>query len=166
MNVCVSLQAAQQRVNELNSRYEILPKKQNTFFFLAVLPKQKYHTLQEMYNRIQSSHEQSSTVPKFPSKVVLCSSSVVSDSVTPWTIVRYIYIYIVHYMYTGSSVHGIFQARILEWVATSFFSHPELLDIQRTKMTFLTYSLLYWENIINIDQSWGDSDIRTIRHRF
>ena len=99
MNVCVSLQAAQQRVNELNSRYEILPKKQNTFFFLAVLPKQKYHTLQEMYNRIQSSHEQSSTVPKFPSKVVLCSSSVVSDSVTPWTIVRYIYIYSSLYVY-------------------------------------------------------------------
>ena len=37
------------------------------------------------------------------------SCSVVSDSATSWTIA-----------YTGSSVHGIFQARILEWVAISF----------------------------------------------
>ena len=37
---------------------------------------------------------------------VCVSCSVVSDSVTPWTV--------------GSSVHGILQARILEWVAIPF----------------------------------------------
>ena len=155
MNVCVRLQAAQQRVNELNSRYKILPKKQDTFF-LAVLPKERYHTLWEMYNRIQSSHEQSSTVPRIPSKVVLCLVAQSCPSLCDP----------LDYSLPVSSVHGIFQARILEWVATSFSSHPKLLDTQRTKTKFLTYSLLYWENVINIDQSWGDSDIRIIRHRF
>ena len=39
------------------------------------------------------------------------SRSVVSDSVTPWTVCSP----------PGSSVHGILQARILEWVARSSF---------------------------------------------
>ena len=109
MNVCVRLQAAQQRVNELNSRYKILPKKQDTFF-LAVLPKERYHTLWEMYNRIQSSHEQSSTVPRIPSKVVLCLVAQSCPSLCDP----------LDYSPPVSSVHGIFQARILEWVAFSF----------------------------------------------
>ena len=39
----------------------------------------------------------------------LLSHSVVLDSVTSWTVA-----------YSGSSVFGIFQARILEWVAVSY----------------------------------------------
>ena len=39
------------------------------------------------------------------------SRSVVSDSATPWTTCSL----------PGSSVHGIFQARVLEWVSISFF---------------------------------------------
>ena len=124
--------SSSEKVNELNSRYEILPKKQDTFF-LAVLLKERYHTLWEMYNRIQSSHEQLSTVPRILSKVVLClvaqSCASLCDPLD--------------YSPPVSSVHGIFQARILEWVATFFSSHPKLLDTQRTKMKFLTYSLIY-----------------------
>ena len=43
-------------------------------------------------------------------KVKVKSLSCVQLFVTPWTI----------YSLPGSSVHGIFQARILEWVAISF----------------------------------------------
>ena len=28
----------------------------------------------------------------------------------------------------GSSVHGIFQARVLEWGAIAFYDNPEILD--------------------------------------
>ena len=42
----------------------------------------------------------------------------------------------------GSSVHGIFQARVLEWVAISF-SRGSSLCLQRSKVCLL--SVLYWQ---------------------
>ena len=56
------------------------------------------------------------------------SSSVMSDSANPWT--------------SSSSTHGISQARILEWVAISFFpsqgSNPHLLWLLHWQAFFTT----------------------------
>ena len=46
---------------------------------------------------------------EYTEKVKVKSLSCVQHFGTPWTVA-----------YTGSSIHGIFQARILEWVAISF----------------------------------------------
>ena len=52
------------------------------------------------------------------------------------------------YSLPGSSVHGIFQARVLEWVAIAFSSQMELgLLIQSL---FQNGCLLYWDPILKV----------------
>ena len=43
----------------------------------------------------------------------------------------------------GSSVHGIFQARILEWVATSFFRESSQIRVYRNSIVPPTLSQNY-----------------------
>ena len=43
----------------------------------------------------------------------------------------------------GSSVHGIFQARVLEWVAIAFFEHS-LLDGHNSQVFVFT---IHWERL-------------------
>ena len=52
---------------------------------------------------------------------------------------------------SGSSVHGIFQARVLEWVAIAF-SQLEIFKVLLTKRTHLCFVFYYYihvkENIV------------------
>ena len=48
----------------------------------------------------------------------------------------------------GSSVHGIFQARVLEWVAISF-SNPEKTVIQKD-----TYTPVFIATLFTIARTW------------
>jgi hypothetical protein len=49
----------------------------------------------------------------------------------------------------GSSVHGIFQARILEWVAISFSREPR----DRTHISYITSDLL-WSDLLWRSLKW------------
>ena len=82
------------------------------------------------------------------------SHSVVSDSVTPWTV-----------SLPGSSVHGIFQARILEWVAISFSKaccdYPIFWTTCLNEWHFgvlcqLGASLVAWsvKNLLTVQETW------------
>ena len=61
------------------------------------------------YSCLENPHGQRSLGGYSPSDQIRSVAQSCTDSVTPWIVPR-----------KGSSVHGIFQARILEWVAISF----------------------------------------------
>ena len=81
--------------------------------------------------------------------VCMLSHSVVSDSVTPWTVA-----------YLGSSVHGIFQANILEWIAMpSSRGSSQLRDgIHISCISFIgsqvLYQLSHWGRLFIHKYSW------------
>ena len=67
------------------------------------------------------------SIPQF---LVVVVYSVMSDSATPWT-----------NSLPGSSVHGIFQARILQWVAMSYYTGASW----PRDWTCVSCCLLHWQ---------------------
>ena len=60
------------------------------------------------------------------------SRSVVSHSVTPWTAA-----------YQGSSIHGIFQARVLEWGAIAFSGNRLSIYLLATTLSAMDWN--FWQ---------------------